>query len=821
MFSNNKGLVLPLLALLLIPIILLLALAIDTARLSITQSEQRSVAEMLCLSALEQYQSTAGTHATRFQSGIDRAADLIREEDNALLGQWLQTQWTLLTDPFAVPAFSHPGAGMTSPVGDWGELGTFEPGTFWWDPPGVPTDPNNCNDFIATNPGADPFCPCPEVVSAPGTYAWEGECFQRTASTENVASAVRVRLHTHDNSPVNVIFGTGYNQQQMTIAAEATCALIPRKGVYAVDLSASTITDTHLAFVAQHPSQEDSESWQYGAHASLALSDPVCNPGDPTINPCLNTDCNFDTPIYGATYENITQPCKDPYSQMIIPIDPPAPPYVEYFDLCSVAPRAVDGYTNIPAAPIPNNTGTGPGGVMRSQFFGSFFPPVKHFQDDYQCVIVNVGGADQHYLIDNYIGPVTRDLDMADAEGPEYIGEEPLTGILTGIHSGMEVMESRTIAGDEISIIGFDHQILAMRSIGPLNTSDPLFADVKDEIDVLELSIPAGPARRDAQRQNKIERAVNRFFISRTDRVDGGSLALAQTDLPGILMQANALLGGNVRETADRFVVLFTDGISSCSHGDDHPREVGVPGGSTGIRNVGYDFLDFTGPSPVMKTDICVTPGTIMNDGIYSGVFMNHLASMLESQALLNGNGPFAPFLTDGVNEQLSFADANIKLHLFLVGEAVRPHELLRKSESDPGRCMTSAEARALEYEMVEYVNPYGLLAVGTFNQMLSGNASRPYEASSYSWYKEGVWETGGLYQPARPPCEPGTQARLDAECGGSSVMPGEVVLLDSPGIADKGKVYCDPGERTIGEQATEFVQAIYGTSPFLLVETP
>lgn len=711
--SQESGIVLVMLALLIIPLIIFIALAIDTGRLSTSHSQLRYTTDLAALGALEAFivaEERAGTNLT-FNELVEAARQRAQE---------LATFSVLLANTEQTPVAENTPAREIE-VNTMGPAGMIEPGSWWFEQPD-----GGCTAASASG------CPC----SASAT--WEGPCFQPVAGgLTATANAFRVTLRTKETSPLRNIFGPATGllpntpaHEEVPITVTSIASLIPRHAVFIVDLSGSTQEDTHISsqlidpFATMTQAEQDDmfndrpSEMRYRLRQTSAtcgaagMSQCQCTAGSRT-NPCPNDNCS----VWGL------------------------PHLLMYQNAANV------------------RVGT------------SVYPSTAHSKDDYECFILNNERGTEHYLVDTERRNTT-DRGM-------FQGAEPLNSILASINVAMDVLVERSVPGDSIAVVGFDQGAeISSRIIGPTNPQDTTtFNRLRRLTDVDNTSTV----------QERIEAA---FF----------PLVPSDTDVPEALLTAAGLLEDQaLSETADNFVVLFSDGLTNCRH-------------TPAFQLSGGEVIPGT-------TEECERDAADNDER-----FAILQDSLRETSCILSGIDCPA-----GTPPELeSFEREDITFHMIMVGDSVAPNTVLAQNASGNG-CLTDTEVRAAG-------GAFAAGEIGTSATYANRSRNAPYLYPNNMFFTRGVQPTGGFWLPLRRPCNfPGittAECRNDGDgvtylnqlCT-NGVGPGGIEntanMIASNSSGTNFHLVCDARCRSIRQQAEDFVRQIYAQSPFMLVEEP
>ena len=582
-----------------------------------------------------------------------------------------------------------------------------------------------------------------------------------------------------------VMDGEADNLHNLRVDAIAT--LIPRRGCFLVDISASSVRDTH---VRQSITRND-----YRAYLRDGIDPPVIDPwgnefayflGCPEIDQGADPSDPSDDFLTGTGFNCRTH--DEENSQ---------PDYTTLGDTRFIGANNLGGnYDNIwgnPAWPLWSNHDRTwewlnlekPTGAMSDR------SPIHHFADSY--VLKHVyGDADYDANHHQFNPSPTQDsnkytttfpdgawfnIDMgmfdrsaygghqavttANGAADNYFGPEPLRSILAGIRTSIERFETRQVAGDMACVIFYDKSLTWPRVF---NITDN-FAELREifnfdaiNASVLQPDIDADITTATTGPVTGFEAIVRHGLFPRnpdnsfTNAVAAISEALTQLD--------NARQASGV-ESAD-FIVNISDGLTNC----------------------------ITCANPI--TGGCPdSPGTCSNEYNYYQQSMNDLRGSI----------------------QTIWADPavrNIPLHVFMIGSAVGPHSLdIEEPDSDAGnrRCYPYHKVGGSGFSPVrgQDVGNNGLE-----DDFDNASSAQPFYQANVDWF-EIAKLTRGLWAPIRPSPPSCTMALTDSN--GNPCDP------DNFGIGASNRRVVDPFCRTQDQQIVSYVDRILGDNPFQLVE--
>lgn len=375
---------------------------------------------------------------------------------------------------------------------------------------------------------------------------------------------------------------------------------------------------------------------------------------------------------------------------------------------------------------------------------------------------------------------------------------EPLSSALDGINAALLSFQDRAVTADQIAVIGFDSQILPVRvttdGVDTPALVDVSSSEVDDFITATDTSLST----------NK----YSKFLFPRTKTTRDGTLTFnasnqSHTDLYLAFNEAADLIENDqLSKSAENMIVLFSDGVTTC--------------------------VDPAGPND--QDPDCE------NSLDYHEWGMEDL--FRRAQNLL--------------------ANRDVHIHVFLSGNTVRPHSLVRKGPT-PSSCMSDADARGLDFTMVDlnrFLPTSGVdylpsvaadLSSITWTSM-SSTARDEAEAmfvertASDSWNPINILyqlsrASEGLWIPLRPPCSSSNVATdlltaCNAEASvGDRVFGGDRfgALYDdvedsfgntiySASVDGNGRLLCDTDQRSKQEQVSDAIAKLMNRNPYLLV---
>lgn len=731
--KNQRGAVLPLIAFCAVAIIAMIAFAMDISFLSGASFEFKRIADATALEILKDYQSTGSL----MYNDVDADGNPTCTDEcsvcpcpgkcgrMARICAGFDAAKVLVNRNF-LPAFSE--SRFLSRQSDYLDTLEFR-------------EDENDSTMVKVDFGLWYFEYSEELDGS------QPQCFNGSVAEENFKpcfvkvvkgdlsstgiSSVRVEVVSATNNPIRTRLMSVFGQGLSSARAYSTAAVVPRRGVFVVDITNSTTTGSHDINDAADPS-----------YFSWDLAEPVA--AEASLCAGVNSvTMNADCPVCTLAQVDAgtcvaTQECR--LSDTL---------ELEYRVLLE------------------------PGDLLDN-----------HDRDDFACVPVtyNAASRERAYLVDTTTSP------------------EPLRDILKSVNTAMIAFEDRGVGGDALGFVGFDNELLDVRSTGgdfslvePGESSFDEFKRATSQV--------FGPG----VNQNTFRNTeFAKFFLFPRFRSDypraDGSLQVASTYIPLALAKGMEMLKARDGfEAADNFLVVFSDGQSNCLDRGDCANRVGYWKGS---RDQAFGSLpDGTSILPVLQRN-------------------------------------------------------KIAVHFALIGKDSSPHSRLYKKKGCTEAQAESGEFCCMAYDdyvfeerrnpaysgWVDYSDP-------TFDT--AADSARPSKPSFYpnSWYDLSA-ATGGWWIPVRPPCndsefrsssldEASAKASMLTEFSKACAALGDAEYLDKGAVlaglrdlfdssafdADKvidgrGRVMCDPMSLSIEEQLSSAIRdQVLGYSPFKLVE--
>lgn len=214
--SKECGATIVMFALLLVTLVLFISLGVNAFILASSKSQYHHTAEQSALGAMQAYldaQKASGTAQQCINAAITRAESILGNSVDTWLGSSLLTNALVPQNQIGTPS---------SPK----ENGTITPGNWYFEDPG-------CSAATAATLGI----PCPCTIT--GTFA--GNCFKEITDPNAYASALKIDLKLSSASLMKTII----NDTEVQFQSSAIASQIPRRGAFLIDISPSTVEDTH------------------------------------------------------------------------------------------------------------------------------------------------------------------------------------------------------------------------------------------------------------------------------------------------------------------------------------------------------------------------------------------------------------------------------------------------------------------------------------------------------------------------------------------------------------------------------------------------
>ena len=483
---GQAGAVLPLCVLVAFVLLLMGGLAIDTIMLGSSRAQHQHTAEYVALAALRSYGSPpSGQEIAQLSAARSRAQEIAGV--NIFLSKRFQQNGSYAEDL---------GAGAD------GATGRIQPG-IWHTTP----------TFVSgVCQGATP-CPCDLSGN------WSGPCFEgldfaNPADVARPVNAFHAELWLKDGSPVRTLFAKLTGQIAWSFSSRATATVKPTRGIFLVDLSKSSHSDTHIPWErggVGYMSFDKATEYAYRLKNKSCAADEAmpCN----TVSPIGSYFCSL--PSVARTPTDCT------------------------FEGGWQAGATGDGFAgSIFNYDCPD--------IMPRVRLASF-QRTRHAKLDYRCYGINsfdddgttVAGG--NYLVDAFRGTLTG--------GVLYDGPEPLTTMLSTVNYAAAQLSARAVPGDLLGMIGVDQS--GRIDLRTLPLSSPGSTEFSEIEEITNPSVDASTLARLTKRN------TDHFFFPR--EVNGFNLVAG---LEAAVEQLDATAGG---ANSESFIAVLTDGMVSCS----------------------------------------------------------------------------------------------------------------------------------------------------------------------------------------------------------------------------------------------------------------
>ncbi|MCO6429870.1 MAG: hypothetical protein J5J00_03335 [Deltaproteobacteria bacterium] len=802
---DDRGAVLPLLAILCLPLLAILGLAIDTGMVLSARNNLSLVTQNAALAALSEYMGkillkpgdvgcTLGScvNDKAVDAAIARAQNIAKMNVSSPLSGYASSpiKSSLVTNRLSDPSDpidsftkNQSGTQTMDPSSEgFLEIGKyfFENVDYEWD--GVSTSIVTGKPSYCVVNGTVWRCrPCGDT--APDSKS----CFVPTASTSTKNTAVRFTAQVTPNNRLRTFFIRLLGIKYATFKVSSVATLIPRNDVFLVDLSRSMYLDTHYSkgyYVPPAPLAPPSDPYPVGAVPVPGSRSEFVYAAENTNDPTLYTN------IHNYRFINAFCPIINLAGK---------PHYDCKIDSILSNPQKTADDTKTPENDIETTGDAASWNDMIATYPGNV-PNYMHYQYEYKFVIVP--------FVNQALG-VTLPTEFfihwgrrASSVGPYA---EPLFSVLAAVHTGMRILEDRRLGSDSLAFYGFDSQ-------GTFPSGDGL-------------EVSAAPRRMDPVPPT-INNSTFKEFYDATDLFGqpGKFVTKGLFPIPRMFsdIQAALVLGldkisnSSTYQNGKNSIFMFTDGLANC------PHDVVINSNS-----VTFPMSYYKNPPVVYDDYPCSHDGHRIYESISSII---------------------SPEFTD------QFAKRKIAVSIALVGQGIGAHYLARASGRHFG-CINQSEAAQVN------TDDYFVLS-GTDDGSIDANCGTAYIngtgpcQSGYGWsqymgmtpqqrrialkspnyrapnelYKI-VRDTQGLWIPILPVASNGGavinfEDELHDACealkgpnnsGGGKLVQG--LTVNGVQVVDmQGRVIYDPKGRTPGVQMQDAMNQVL-SSPFMLVD--
>ena len=314
------------------------------------------------------------------------------------------------------------------------------------------------------------------------------------------------------------------------IYSSATVAIVPRHGCFMIDVSNSSIRDTHV-YRSAESIQDDIDATGSSANVGGALAFILTDD-----NSAAGVSSTWHDPAYPITGGGLYNPLSQP-----------------------------------PYDVRPNGTVETP-----TVHYGSDYTPLRTYGDNDRSSIVDVdelhppaleypmGPTGFVYRADTY-----RDPDTVPDGPNKYVGPEPLNTIMTGLKYAVEDFRGRRVEGDKLCMVFYDHQLMWSRIFLPTDDFDYLIKATDFTLTNGTAPLPETLASDMSVEVEGYHRAIRYGLFPGIQRSSGFAnplRPLSDTDTPFAFEIVMQLLEDAKDEGVDSsdFIVMIGDGLTNC-----------------------------------------------------------------------------------------------------------------------------------------------------------------------------------------------------------------------------------------------------------------
>ncbi len=568
-----------------------------------------------------------------------------------------------------------------------------------------------------------------------------------------------------------------FGQEDYGLQAQAVSTLVPRRGCFVVDISASSIRNTHKTWAVD---KNQFATWVPSGNSSSPFPGSTVADPDPNI-PSLDYGWGNEFSYYlncSASNLRCNRAWNNPSGSL--------PLYWTKHDfswyLMNTYYNAADttAETDKLDSPIHHFANE----YIAKKIYGdsayAALPEAtrKHHPDPAVSTQFTVGSADEYWAqID--VGFLTR-----TGSGNDYRGPEPLRSIFMGLRSALNQFKSRRVSGDMACLIFYDRNLTWTRTFLLTNEFDYLLKSL--EIDDRDNN---GTLRHDrthwatgdTNTTSTTATAPTGFEKIIRHNLFPGSINTSYTNTLRAIQEAlnqlrSARSGREAMPTAD-FIVAIGDGLQNCQSCEATCTNC-------------YD-------SPLNKT-----AGGACKVNSCENTFANYQ----QARADLYGF----------INEAWADPDnRNIPIHVLLLGDYVAPHSIDLINPDKPEidgepQCLSPKQIRQSGYKPVRGSTGIGSNYDSWHNHFKNATKETPFKQANADWYNVALF-TRGLWAPIRSSSETCVPAHLDKK--GNPCEPAKY------GIDASEERLEDPWCRTEADQIKAYMDDILGDSPFTLIE--
>lgn len=306
-----------------------------------------------------------------------------------------------------------------------------------------------------------------------------------------------------------------------------TSAAVPRRGCVLVDISDSTIRDTHIF---KSPAQQIS-SPETGFGSSFAFL-----PTQSIVDAETGTSAVYNPGVTYSIYEPMLAPLRSNYTTRpgTITVTPEVFATQHYWDDYKLVTMYQDADYGGVCSSFPDGKCPHPDNSL----FGSGDPEALP-------VDLSIGDRNLSYYIDKF---PNSGLPVNDYNGPQ-----PLSDIFRSLNAFVKIFKDRAVGGDRLCMIFYDDSMFWSRVLKPSNEWDYLLS-------ITDIDDKSSGAWEKIMKLGLFPGAIPTHKINL-----GGLWELPQSDTANALRLAETLLAHDQSDvvTAD-FIVMIGDGLTNC-----------------------------------------------------------------------------------------------------------------------------------------------------------------------------------------------------------------------------------------------------------------
>ena len=233
---EERGAIIVLFALCLVPMIAFIALAIDVSRMAESSSKAKASVGFASLAGLESYYTTKvpaektdpnEVHKYRLEKAIDRVEELLALTESSNIG----TSGAALTET-GQHEFKEGSGALTSRTADIS--GVVTPGQWFFSEPSV-----GCANYVPEGGGEDTqACPCQGA-----TKKWDKQCFRAAGANDTIVTAMKVDYNTKSHNGISTAIEATFSRvlgvDSINFGVSTIAAIAPRALAFSIDNSRS------------------------------------------------------------------------------------------------------------------------------------------------------------------------------------------------------------------------------------------------------------------------------------------------------------------------------------------------------------------------------------------------------------------------------------------------------------------------------------------------------------------------------------------------------------------------------------------------------